>query len=687
MYISLNWLKDYVNIPEITPQDFGLKVTMSTAEIEGFEEKGDDIIYDFDNKSLTHRPDLWGHYGFAREIAAIFKTDLKPLNLSADTADNHYDLNIRVEDFDLCPRYNALVIDGVTIGPSPQWLQDRLEAVGTRAINNVVDITNYILQEIGQPLHAFDASFIEGNEIIIRRAQEGETMSTLDDIERELNPEMLVIADKNRAVALAGVMGGANSEVNDSTTTIILESANFHPGNIRRTSAKLGLRTDASIRFEKGLDPQQTSLAVKRFYTLLKDICPECKIISKLHDVKTPFLRQPIIYTSIDFINRKLGTTLSQEEIIDILTRLHFEVTIVGNKIKVKVPTFRATGDVSIPEDLVEEVGRIFGYDNITPESPLVTIQPVRLQPHQQLIRNIRQLLSGELGMSEVFNYSFVGDELLEKTGLSNQDHIALANPLSSEHHLLRQSLIPNMLKITAENLRYRKNFAVYELERIFMEQVQSDSNIEYERFSLCGLICRSSLKATEEAFFELKGMLESFFPQLEKGPIQFEPLSPDQCPAWGHPGRTAGLKIKGTPLGHLAQLHPQIAHNFGIKATIALFTVDISLLLNLDDQKSGFKPISRYPVVPFDISLICDFKTHIQDAKNTILNSAPDRVQSVELFDVYTGENIDENQKSLAFKVTFASDQHTLGPDEITTLQNGVIEALEDQNYIVRKG
>jgi len=689
MKLSLDWIHDYIGELPDDPKTIGVRMTLATAEIEGIEIHGEDSVYDIDNKSLTHRPDLWGHYGFAREVAAVYHKELSPLNLGKwgypESSTEPLQVNVSI-DQELCPRYSGLVIEGIKVEPSPDWLVERLEKAGARAINNIVDLTNYVMFELGQPMHAFDRSKISGNQIQVRLAHEGEKIETLDGEEHELSHEMMIIADAEKAVAIAGVMGGANSEVNESTTSMVLESANFHPTHVRRTAAKLGIRTDSSMRFEKGLDPVQTETAIRRFTTLLMEICPTARVTSPLLDDNRSNQESIVINTSFDFINRRLGTNLESEVILGILERLAFKVKIDGHNIQVTAPSFRSTGDISIPMDLVEEVGRVFGYDNITPIKPLTPVKPVQMSPLHSLQRHLRAVLSRDLGFYEVYNYGFVGDKLLETVGSSAEGHIALANPLASDQNLLRTSLVPNMLKITAENLRFRKSFRIYELERVFLPEKQNEI-FEHDRFELCGLICDTAWKkGTEDIFFGIKGALEDLLSQLpQKGARRYRPAE-GPLPNWCHPGRTADVFIGSEKIGYLTQLHPQITQNLGIKAGVGFFVLDISKTLEMPVAEASFEKVQKYPTVPFDISMITDEHTLIADVQE-IIQAVSSMVKKIELFDVYTGDNIGAGKKSLAFKITFAASDHTLQPEEIETLQSSVMKALDSHGHMVRDG
>ncbi len=688
MKLSLDWIQTYVGELPDDPKAIGIKMTLATAEIEGLESHGSDTVYDIDNKSLTHRPDLWGHYGFAREVAAVYQRPLQALVLDPceSSGSDPLQVSIAVSE-NLCPRYTGLVVEGIQVGPSPEWLAQALEKVGARSVNNIVDLTNYVMFELGQPMHAFDRHKLSGD-IVVRLAQPEEMIDTLDGAEHKLSEQMMVIADAEKAVAIAGVMGGANSEVSEQTTCLVLESANFHPTHVRRTAAALGIRTDSSMRFEKGLDPSQTDLAIQRFVHLLKQICPEVKVLTPILAVGVAAAEPILIATDFDYINQRLGTQLPDQQIQGILERLGFEITLNNRQLTVRVPSFRATGDISIPMDLVEEVGRVFGYDNITPIEPLIPVQPVVTQPLHAMQRLLRQVLSRDLAFVEVYNYAFVGEQLLQKSGLSSEGLHALANPLASDQNLLRSSLVPNMLKITAENLRFRKQFRLYELERVFLPELQS-AEFEFERHHLCGLLCDVQWRkeGVEDAFYQSKGALEDLLAQLNlAGRLRFRPATAAEREPWCHPGRTATVWIDETAIGYLTQLHPQIAANFGIKAGVGLFNLDLSTVLTLPQAKASFAGVQKYPVVPFDVAVISDEQTLIADVEDLIRN-VDQRVRQVALFDLYRGDNIGAGKKSLAFSVTFSAPDHTLQPEEVETLQNGVMQALNAAGHQVRDG
>jgi phenylalanyl-tRNA synthetase beta chain len=646
------------------------------AEISG---KNDSLI-DIDNKSLTHRPDLWGHYGIAREFSAILKKQFKPLDFTIPAPDQEKtEIKVTIENPELCQRYSALAFDNIKIGPSPRWLQERLVNTGNKPINNVVDATNYVMFELGQPLHSFDGSKLQDNTIVIRTARPGETLTTLDGVERNLTEDMLVIADQANAIALAGVMGNENSEVDENTTFVILESANFHPASVRRTALKLGLRTEASARFEKSLDPEMTVQAISRFYQIMKESCPDIKVVSKLADLDYSNKEPVFVEVSREFINRRLGTNLDNRFITETLKNLGFAVTETGNEYyRLKVPTYRATKDIGIPEDIVEEIGRIYGYDNINPVAPQLPVEPLQEQPLHILRRQLRNLFSVGFGFKEVYNYSFNGTRQLEKLNFDPENHIRLQNPLSQDQEYLRTSLIPNMLEVVAKNIRNFNDFNLYELGKVFIKEGKTEK--EY----LCAFSVTK--KPEVEPFYTAKGYAEKLLEKI--GITDFEirfPGPEDHLESFYHPGRTGFLAQRRLELGVVSEIHPKVLQDFDINGKISFLYLDIAALLQAVKKKEKFKELPKYPHVPFDISVMVDKRTLVTDVRKTIEKVNKQLIRDIELFDIYEGKNLAENMKSLAFTINFYSRERTLEPQEIKDLQNGVMKALNDKGYEVR--
>src|SRR5579862_3295379 len=444
MKFSYNWLRDLVDNLESSPRELERLITIHTAECEGIEEAGADHVIEVDNKSLTHRPDLWGHYGMAREVAAILGRKLidpvQPAQFPGGAP-----VHVNIEDHKLCPRYSALAFENVTIKPSPQWLQRRLEAVGLNPINNIVDVTNYVLAEIAQPMHAFDAAKLQGDEIIVRSARAGETIKALNDESYALDPSNLVIADPDGPVAIAGIIGGADSAISSSTTRIVLESANFNASSVRKTSARLKLRTDASMRFEKAQDPVNTIRGLERAFALLQEVSPGIRLAGGLTDTYRPLPAPQAITLDLDWLNKKLGAEVPAARVRKILEPLEFRVEETAPRtFSVTPPTWRATKDVTIKDDLVEEVGRMVGYGSITPVAPLTPARVPPANPEREFQHRVRQMAAAQ-GFTEVHNYSFISEEQARTFGLPCD--VEVANPIASDQHLMRASLLPGICR------------------------------------------------------------------------------------------------------------------------------------------------------------------------------------------------------------------------------------------------
>ncbi|MFN8671048.1 MAG: phenylalanine--tRNA ligase subunit beta [Candidatus Sericytochromatia bacterium] len=637
-----------------------------------------DCLIELDNKSITHRPDLWGHYGIGRELASILKKNFKKLDFTLpEYQEEKVKIEIEIKEPELCQRYCAMAFEGIEIKESPEWLKQRLINIGAKPINNVVDATNYLMFELGQPVHSFDGEKLASNKIIIRKAYENEKLFTLDSIERQLTPEMLVIADENKAIALAGVMGGENTEVDTNTKYVILESANFHPANVRRTALKLALRTEASARFEKTLDPEMTTQAIARFYTIMKETCPNIKAVSKLADVDYSSKDPVFVTVSKDFINKRLGTDLSSEFIEETLSALGFEISKKDNEYTLKVPTYRATKDIAIPEDIVEEIGRIYGYDNITPVAPKIEVKPVQENPLHILRKDLRNIFSLDLGFKEVYNYSFNGSLQLKKLGLDFDNHIKLRNPLSQEQEYLRISLIPNMLEAVNKNIRNFEEFDIYELGKAYYKEFE-------EKEFLCAM--NVMRKPSSEMFYTSKACLEEVMQKL--GITDYElklPNEADPLPSFYHPSRTAMITQRKLNIGIISEIHPKILKEFDISGKVGFIYLDMKALLEVVKRKIKFKELPKYPHVPFDISVFVDKKVLVADVEKTIEKVNKNLIKDINLFDIYQGSNLPENKKSLAFTINFYSNERTLEPQEIKDLQNGVMKALNDKGYEVR--
>jgi phenylalanyl-tRNA synthetase beta chain len=632
----------------------------------------------FDIKVTPNRPDCLSVIGIAREVAALTgqATHIPDPSYPEEGEPIQNFISIEIADPDFCSRYCASLITGVKIGPSPQWMQQRLIAGGMRPISNVVDITNYVMLEYGQPLHSFDYSQIKGKRIIVRRARNDEILYTLDNMERNLNPDMLVIADEKEPVALAGVMGGANTEVIDPTTSILLESANFNNISIRRTSIKLNLRSEASSRFERGISPELAPIALRRATQLLLELAggKAAKGITDVYPGKKE--KKPILLPK-ERIRRVLGLEPSTERTRKVLESLSFGVEIAGasGDLIVTVPYWRT--DVRMADDLAEEIARIIGYDEI-PTTLLSCEIPEQVpSPMQALKENIRDLLVG-CGMQEVITYSLVSQATLDKVDPQKKLGPALrvANPMSSEQEYLRTSLRAGLLATFASNEKHEKDgIKLFEASRVYLPRA---NNLPEEREMLAGVLGgpyldRSWLSGDNTLdFFDAKGILETLFNRL-KVKASFEPAEDQILLA----GKTAEIVVEGQRIGVVGEVHPTTAASFDISTQpIIIFEIDLAKLLPFAGAGYRYRLIPRFPGNSRDIALILDTSIAASKVEETI-KSFP-LVDQVTLFDVYTGEQLPQSKKSLAFSIRFQSAERTLTDEEVNKAQDEIIKRLQ---------
>ncbi len=486
----------------------GLLELVDTEPGQPLRDLKPDWIIEIDNKSLTHRPDLWGHVGMAREVAAITGLTLRdPVRMDM-LPQGEPVIRVDIADHVLCPRYSALLVENVQTGPSALWLQARLESIGLNTINNIVDATNFILAELPQPMHAFDADKLHGNTIFVRTARAGEMLRALDGETYELAPPDLVIADEAGPVALAGVIGGADSSISETTKRVVLESANFQATSVRLTSARHKLRTDASMRFEKSLDPENTIRGLARAVALLKELCPGMETQGGVTDNRGPLPRTAPIALPMKFLVRKLGEDVSQEQAEHILEALGFQTRETApGFLTATVPSWRATKDISLKDDLVEEIGRMIGYGEITPAAPLVAAVPPYSNPMRMYLRSVRTEFVDQ-GFTEIYNYSFVAETDVKKFGLRIEDHIAVRNPIASELTHMRRSLLPGVLRNIVSNVRHYPEFRIFEIGH----EIHPGPGAELPNEVTHAVAALYNARGDEQDFFELKRVLECVF-------------------------------------------------------------------------------------------------------------------------------------------------------------------------------
>nr|MBD3359291.1 phenylalanine--tRNA ligase subunit beta [Candidatus Buchananbacteria bacterium] len=637
-----------------------------------------DIIYEIDNKSLTHRPDLWSHYGVAREVAAILGeklTDYKVKNFK----DGREKLEIKINDFQLCPRYMGVVLEGIQIEESPDWLKRRVEAVGMRSINNIVDITNYVMLEIGQPLHAFDYDRLAGQRIIVRTAEPGEKIKTLDDETRKLDQEMMVIADAKQPVAIAGVMGGANTEIDNKTQKIIIESANFNHVSIRKTSAKLGLRTEASIRFEKSLDPNISELGIKKAMELILQVCPQAKLVSRIEDVKKFKLAQGPIELSFDFINKKIGQEIEPKKVIDILSSLGFTVKKKKNGIEVTVPTWRATKDVAIPEDLVEEIARIYGYDNLEVKMPQAAMERPEVNKESELERKIKNILAYGFDMTEVYNYSFNSVAQISKLGLKINQYIKVSNPLSKETELLRRDLVPNLLDNMVLNNRFYDDISLFEIGSTYLKEIKafkvSDKQEKYLPLQDKWLGGVLQEKNNDQPFYIAKNIVAALLNRLH---FDYKLIKNNQLPIFAKKSSAIKIMINDQELGYISELADNLYEKLDLDSKLAFFEINLTKLAKFYSDEIKYKQIPKFPSIDLDISMIIDKNILWEEVQDIVKQTDNELIRQVTFFDVYEGKGIPTGKKSIAFRIEYRSDNKTLTMQEVQVIHDKVIKNLE---------
>lgn len=641
-----------------------------------------DTILEIDNKSLSNRSDLFGHYGLAREISTFYQVPLKPYVDFIDQSDLNIGSKvvIKVEDKKLCPRYLAIKVGGIKIQESPRWLKERLIAVGLKPINNLVDLTNYVMLESGQPLHAFSSELVD--KIIVRSAKKGEHIETLDGKEYELTEGMLVIADSHQPIAIAGVMGGQQTAIHAGTTEVIIEAANFEAVSIRKTAGKLNIRTDSSLRFEKSLDPTLAEQGLRRMLFLIKKICREAKVMSGLTEVSSYQLNQGPITISLDWINRKAGQKIPEEQVIDILRRLGFEVSLnEPSQITVLIPTWRAAKDVSTAEDILEEILRIFGYNQIKAQ-PLISAlsSPARLL-EKDLEKRLQDFLAGAGAFTEVYNYSFLGENLLKKLEVDPINFIRLANPLSNEHTLLRQSLIPGLMSNLKNNQFNYEEIRFFEIGRIFLDTpgIFKKTNDQEDLLPYQGQrIALTMAGKKDEYFSELKGLVEQLLTISLYYNWETEFTTATDFPSFIDRSQAVRIRVNDHDLGFIAVVDKKIANNFGLKVVAAVAEINFEELAALFRTAAlpHYREVPKYPPVVRDLAFVVNTEIMYNDIRKEMLKFNV-LVASVELFDSYQGGQLGLDKKNLAFHITYQAEDRTLTSEEIDQMQEQLFSLL----------
>ena len=626
-----------------------------------------DTIVDFE--ITNNRPDCYSIIGLARESAAAFGMQMKhhePIVKGSDAGSIYDYLDVEVPATELCNRYSSRMVANVKIGPSPKWLRQRLRANGVRPINNIVDITNYVMLEYGQPMHAFDYRYVSSGKIVVREAVEGETLTTLDGNVRNLKAGMLVIADDNKAIGLAGIMGGENSEIMDDTTMVVFESANFNGTSIRQTALALGMRTEASGKFEKNLDPMMTVPAVQRACELVELLqCGDVLdgTIDVIHYVPQP----KTLPLEPDKINRLLGTDIGKEDMVKYLNLL--EIPVEGDTIL--VPSFRP--DLNLMADIAEEVGRSYGYNEI-PTTAFRTSTQGGYSPEMKLEAKAGTLCRG-LGYSEIITYSFVSPAIFDQIRIPAdsplRNAMRIQNPLGEDTSIMRTVALPSMMEILSRNFAYHnKAVKLYEVAKIYLP-IEGEKLPQEPKMLLLGTY------GSNENFFTLKGELEALFAGLR---LKKASYAADRSNPSYHPGRCARISIEGEEVGVIGQVHPLVAKNYGIDVDVYCAEVSFTKLLQHQLPDATYTPLPKYPGVSRDLSLICDEAVTVAQIEDTITASAGKLLRGVKLFDIYRGTGVPEGKKSMAFSLELRADDRTLTDTDSESVVTKVLTALKEK-------
>jgi phenylalanyl-tRNA synthetase beta chain len=682
MKFSYTWLRELVPGLKMDVTTLAQQITMKTAECEGVHDPGafpgasvaavaraensePDSIIEIDNKSLTNRPDLWGHLGMAREVAAIAGLSVADPVEDLPAAVSKGDLSITIEDSSLCARFSGQRVENVKVAPSPLWMQYRLNSLGVNPINNLVDVTNYVLCELGQPMHAYDADLL-GDTIIVRAAHKGESILALNGEKYSLSPEDIVIADAHKPIGIAGIIGGNDTAIRATTKRIVLEAANFPAALVRKSSSRLKLRTDASMRFEKGQDPENTARALARAVDLLQQISPGCEAAPPI-DVYARKSTPPKIQLDIDWAERKLGRKLSTEEVINIFKSLVFGVEqLDARKLLLTVPSWRATKDISIPEDLVEEIGRMVGYASIMPQAPAVLAAPTPRNLDHEQHRAIRAAMVGQ-GFTEVSNYSFISDADAAMFGYSSDKLLQVANPIIADQKYMRPALLHGILRNLADNSRYFTDFRLFEIGRAYSKGVDGGPK---ERTHLMAAIYGRETNGAN--LIEMKRVLQYIVSDCKVVPAK----SHEEIM---HPERTAHLEVGGQRVGDLYEFHPGLLD----RGRAAILELDLDALQALPSQRQAYRPLRRFPTSSFDLSIVAGAHTLVADLENNLRQLAGDSLVSLQFLLIFP---LPPDKKSVSFRLTLGADDRTLTSEEVTRTREKVVEGIRSAGLELRE-
>lgn len=649
----------------------------------------DDTVYEFE--LTANRADCFSMVGLSREFGIM--TNQKALFPVIMVNENGESIegkaSVAIEAHDLCTRFTSRLVTNVTIEPSPLWMQNRLRNSGIRPINNVVDVTNYVMLELGQPMHAYDYDCVADHTLIARRAKAGETLTTLDGNERELNESMLIIADTKGPIGVAGVMGGLTSEVTDKTTNVLFEAAVFNGPSIRRTSKALGMRSEASGRFERGVNHKYTAYAIDRAAQLLQQICPSCKVSVGVIDVYPEPVEQRTVTFTAEQINDYLGTSIEKDRMVDILTKLEFGITESGDTIEALVPTWR--DDVTGMPDIAEEVARIVSYDNIAPTIPVAILSSGGMTPKKALTKEVTHYLA-HTGLSQIITFSFMHKDGLTNMMLPEGDSrytaIPILNPISEEFPYMRTTLVPAVIEAAKRNIaQQNKDLWLFETANVYEPKALPLTEVPHERPMACGIMMG---KVTEAAwnqaqrdtdFYDVKGVVDGLLAKLGLTQYDIQPSSE----SYYHPGVSAHYTVNGVTIANYGELHPQVVKNFDLSGKVYMFEIDLEAVLSITVPPFRYQSFSKFPGTSRDLAIVAPVSVTSGDIVALIKEHGGEYLESVSIFDVYEGEHIEAGYRSLAYNLQFRSMEGTLNDEDIDGAIQAIIDALATKNCKLR--
>ena len=649
----------------------------------------DDTVYEFE--LTANRADCFSMVGLSREFGIM--TNQKALFPVIMVNENGESIegkaSVAIEAHDLCTRFTSRLITNVTIEPSPLWMQNRLRNSGIRPINNVVDVTNYVMLELGQPMHAYDYDCVADHTLIARRAKAGETLTTLDGNERELNESMLIIADTKGPIGVAGVMGGLTSEVTDKTTNVLFEAAVFNGPSIRRTSKALGMRSEASGRFERGVNHKYTAYAIDRAAQLLQQICPSCKVSVGVIDVYPEPVEQRTVTFTAEQINDYLGTSIEKDRMVDILTKLEFGITESGDTIEALVPTWR--DDVTGMPDIAEEIARIVSYDNIVPTIPVAILSSGGMTPKKALTKEVTHYLA-HTGLSQIITFSFMHKDGLTNMMLPEGDNrytaIPILNPISEEFPYMRTTLVPAVIEAAKRNIaQQNKDLWLFETANVYEPKALPLTEVPHERPMACGIMMG---KVTEAAwnqaqrdtdFYDVKGVVDGLLAKLGLTQYDIQPSSE----SYYHPGVSAHYTVNGVTIANYGELHPQVVKNFDLSGKVYMFEIDLEAVLSITVPPFRYQSFSKFPGTSRDLAIVAPVSVTSGDIVALIKEHGGEYLESVSIFDVYEGEHIEAGYRSLAYNLQFRSMEGTLNDEDIDGAIQAIIDALATKNCKLR--